>query len=51
MEKKITVYVVVANSTENVYPTKSQAKTAQETHAKFNIESELKQDKRTVTLA
>ena len=51
MEKKITVYVVVANSTENVYPTKAQAKSAQETLGKFNIQSELQQEKRTVTLA
>lgn len=51
MEKKITVYVVVANSLEVVYPTKAQAKSAQDTLAKFNVESELKQDKRTVTLA
>ena len=51
MEKKITVYVVVANSVESVYPTKSQANNAVETLAKFNVESELKQEKRTVTLA
>ena len=51
MEKKITVYVVSANAVESVYPTKAQAKSAQDTLAKFNVESELKQDKRTVTLA
>ena len=51
MEKKITVYVVTSNSLELVYPTKSQANNAVETLAKFGYESELKQDKRTVTLA
>lgn len=51
MEKKITVYVVSANSQESVYATKSQANNAIETLAKFGIESELKQEKRTVTLA
>lgn len=51
MEKKITVYVVVSNSVESVYPTKSQANNAVETLAKFGYESELKQEKRTVTLA
>lgn len=51
MEKKITVYVVTANSQESVYPTKSQANNAIETLAKFSIEAELKQEKRIVTLA
>ena len=51
MEKKITVYVGVSNSVESVYPTKSQANNAVETLAKFGYESELKQEKRTVTLA
>ena len=51
MEKKITVYVVSANAVESIYPTKAQAKTAQAILTAFNVESELKQDKRTVTLA
>ena len=51
MEKKITVYVVVSNSVESVYPTKSQASNAVETLAKFGYESELKKKKRIVTLA
>lgn len=51
MEKKITVYVVCANSVESVYPTNSQANHAIETLAKFNVEAELKKEKRTVTLA
>ena len=51
MEKKITVYVVVSNAVESVYPTKSQANNAIETLAKFGYESELKQEKRTVTIA
>lgn len=51
MEKKITVYVVVSNSVESVYPTKSQANNAIDTLTKFGYESELKQEKRTVTLA
>jgi len=51
MEKKITVYVVTANAVESVYPTKAQANTAMQTLTKFNVESELKQEKRTVTLA
>lgn len=51
MEKKITVYVVVSNSVESVYPTKSQANNAVATLAKFGYESELTQVKRTVTLA
>ena len=51
MEKKITVYVVTANSKESVYTTKSRANEAVETLAKFDVHSELKQEKRTVTLA
>lgn len=50
MEKKITVYVVLSNSVESVYATKSRANEAVETLAKFGYESELKQEKRTVTL-
>ena len=51
MEKKITVYVVTCNDIEQVYATKSRANDAVETLAKFGYESELKQEKRTVTLA
>ncbi len=51
MEMKITVYVVVTNSVEYVYPTKSQANKAVSILSKFGYESELKQEKRTVTLA
>lgn len=51
MEKKITVYVVVSNSVESVYPTKSQANNAVSILDKFGYTSELKQEKRTVTLA
>ena len=51
MEKKITVYVVSANSIEYVYATKSQANNAIDTLVKFGVASELTQDKRTVTLA
>ena len=51
MEKKITVYVVVSNSIESVYPTKSQAINAVSTLVKFGYEYELKQEKRTVTIA
>ena len=51
MEKQITVYVVVSNSVESVYPTKSQANNAVNTLAKFGYESEFKQEKRIVTLA
>ena len=51
MEKKITVYVVTCNDIEHVYATKSQANNAVETLAKFGYESELNQEKRTVTLA
>lgn len=51
MEKKITVYVVVSNSIESVYPTKSQANNAINILEKFGYESELKQEKRIVTLA
>lgn len=51
MEKKITVYLVVSNSVEAIYSTKSQAKNAVETLAKFGHDSELKQEKRTVKLA
>lgn len=51
MEKKITVYVVTANSQESVYATKSQANGAIETLAKFGVTAELTQVKRTVTLA
>ena len=51
MEKKITVYVVLSNSIESVYATKSRANEAVETLAKFGYESELKQEKRIVTLA
>ena len=50
MEKKITVYAVSANSVESIYPTKAQAKTAQAILTAFNVESELKQEKRTVAL-
>ena len=50
MEKKITVYVVSANSVESIYPTKAQAKTAQAILTAFNVESELTQEKRTVAL-
>ena len=51
MEKKITVYVVTANSKESVYATKSQATIAIETLAKFDVIAEMEQVKRTVTLA
>ena len=51
MEKKITVYVVSANSIESVYPTKSQANKIIETLGTFGVSAELKQEKRTVTLA
>ena len=51
MEKKITVYVVSANSKELVYATKSRANEAVETLAKFYVIAELKQVKRIVTLA
>ena len=51
MEKKITVYVVSANSIESVYPTKSQANTVIENLGTFSISAELKQEKRIVTLA
>ena len=51
MEKKITVYVVYANSIESVYPTKSQASKVIENLDTFGITAELKQEKRTVTLA
>ena len=51
MEKKITVYVVSANSKESVYATKSQANNAIETLAKFGLTAELTQGKRIVTLA
>ena len=51
MEKKITVYVVLSNSIESVYATKSRANEAVETLVKFGYEAELKQEKRTVTLA
>ena len=50
MEKKITVYVLYANAVESIYPTKAQAKTAQAILTAFNVESELKQEKRTVAL-
>ena len=50
MEKKITVYVVSANSIESVYPTKSQATIAIDTLAKFDVIAELQQVKRIVTL-
>ena len=51
MEKKITVYVVTANSIESVYPTKSQANKVIENLDTFGITAELNQEKRTVTLA
>lgn len=51
MEKKITVYVVVSNSVESVYPTKSQAKNAISILAKFGYTYELKHEKRTLSLA
>ena len=51
MEKKITVYVVTANSIESVYPTKSQANKVIENLGTFGITAELNQEKRTVTLA
>ena len=51
MEKKITVYVVSANSKETVYGTKSQATFAIDTLAKFDVIAELQQVKRIVTLA
>ena len=51
MEKKITVYVVSANSKELVYATKSRANEAVETLAKFDVIAELQQVKRIVTLA
>lgn len=51
MEKKITVYVVLSNSIESVYATKSRANEAVETLVKFGYEVELKQEKRIVTLA
>ena len=37
MEKKITVYIVSANSKETVYATKSQATVAIDTLAKWDI--------------
>ena len=51
MEKKITVYVVVSNSVESVYPTKSQAMNAVSILAKFGYTYEVKHEKRIVTLA
>ncbi len=51
MEKKITVYVVSANSKETVYATKSQATVAIDALAKFDVIAELQQVKRIVTLA
>ena len=51
MEKKITVYVVSANSKELIYATKSQATIAIDTLAKFDVIAELQQVKRIVTLA
>ena len=51
MEKKITVYIVSANSKETVYATKSQATVAIDTLAKFDVIAELQQVKRIVTLA
>lgn len=51
MEKKITVYIVLSNSMESVYATKSRANEAVETLVKFGYEVELKQEKRIVTLA
>ena len=51
MEKKITVYVVVSNSIESVYPTKSQANIVVSILDKFGYTYEFKQEKRTVTLA
>ena len=51
MEKKITVYIVSANSKETVYATKSQATVAIDTLVKFDVIAELQQVKRIVTLA
>lgn len=51
MEKKITVYVVSANSKEYVYATKSQATIAIATLAKFDVIAEMQQVKRIVTIA
>ena len=51
MEKKITVYIVSANSKETVYATKSQATVAIDILAKFDVIAELQQVKRIVTLA
>ena len=51
MEKKITVYAVISNDIEQVYPTKSQANNAVSILEKFGYSTELKQEKRTVTLA
>ena len=51
MEKKITVYVVTYNDIEHVYATKSRANEAVSILASFGHAAELKQEKRTVTLA
>ena len=51
MEKKITVYVVTCNDIEHVYATKSRASETLEILNKFGYTAELKQEKRTVTLA
>ena len=51
MEKKITVYVVTCNDIEHVYATKSRANEAVSILESFGHSVELKQEKRTVTLA
>ena len=51
MEKKITVYVVTCNDIEHVYATKSRANEAVSILESFGHSAELKQEKRTVTLA
>ena len=51
MEKKITVYVVTCNDIEHVYATKSRANEAVAILESFGNTAELKQEKRTVTLA
>ncbi len=50
MEKKITVYVVLSNSIESVYATKSRANEVLAILNNYGQSAELKQEKRTVTL-
>lgn len=51
MKKKITVHVVTCNDIEHVYATKSRANEAVAILESFGHSAELKQEKRTVTLA